>query len=76
MTGHPIEYDRIFYAWSICLLVTILGQTVGIVTGVVFNVEVHYFLLLLLYLMYQKKNLASNPVIITTLSIIIYSNNK
>ncbi|XP_050458546.1 ATP-binding cassette sub-family G member 4-like isoform X2 [Cataglyphis hispanica] len=40
VTGQPMESDRLFQAWSICVLITILGQTVGILTGSAFNTEV------------------------------------
>ncbi|XP_012537977.2 ATP-binding cassette sub-family G member 4 [Monomorium pharaonis] len=45
ITGQPMECDRILQAWSVCLLITILGQTVGILTGAVFNTEIGTFLI-------------------------------
>jgi len=42
MTGQPMEYERILKIWSICLLITILGQMSGIFAGVVFGTEVFY----------------------------------
>lgn len=35
-----MEYARILQMWSVSLLLTILGQTVGILTGVVFDTHV------------------------------------
>ncbi|XP_071634440.1 ATP-binding cassette sub-family G member 1-like isoform X2 [Temnothorax longispinosus] len=40
MTGQPMEYIRILQMWSVCLLITIIGQTVGILTGAAFGTEV------------------------------------
>ncbi|XP_029163946.1 ATP-binding cassette sub-family G member 4-like [Nylanderia fulva] len=45
MTGQPMECDRILRAWSIGVLITILGQTVGILTGAAFNTEIGVFLI-------------------------------
>ncbi|XP_011706833.1 PREDICTED: ATP-binding cassette sub-family G member 4-like, partial [Wasmannia auropunctata] len=45
MTGQPMEYDRILQAWGVCLLITILGQTVGILTGTAFGTELGIFLI-------------------------------
>ncbi|XP_039310784.1 ATP-binding cassette sub-family G member 4 [Solenopsis invicta] len=45
MTGQPMEYDRILETWSICVLITILGQTVGILTGTAFNTELGVFII-------------------------------
>lgn len=45
MTGQPIESDRVLQAWSICVLMTILGQTVGILTGSAFDTEIGIFLI-------------------------------
>jgi len=40
MTGQPMEYNRILQAWGVCLLITILGQTLGIFIGAAFGTEV------------------------------------
>lgn len=45
MTGQPMESNRILQTWSICVLTTILGQTVGILTGSAFNTEIGIFLI-------------------------------
>ncbi|XP_067212537.1 ATP-binding cassette sub-family G member 4 isoform X2 [Linepithema humile] len=45
MTGQPMEFNRVLQAWSICVLITIIGQTVGILTGVAFNTELGTFLI-------------------------------
>ncbi|XP_071557288.1 ATP-binding cassette sub-family G member 4-like isoform X3 [Temnothorax nylanderi] len=45
MTGQPMEYVRILQMWSVCLLITILGQTVGILTGAAFGTESGFFLI-------------------------------
>ncbi|KYN37497.1 ATP-binding cassette sub-family G member 1 [Trachymyrmex septentrionalis] len=45
MTGQPMEYDRILKTWIICLLITMLGQTVGIIAGTAFGTELGMFLL-------------------------------
>ncbi|XP_011705488.1 PREDICTED: ATP-binding cassette sub-family G member 4-like [Wasmannia auropunctata] len=45
MTGQPMEYDRILQSWGVCLLTTILGQTVGILIGTVFGTELGVFLI-------------------------------
>ncbi|XP_012525984.1 ATP-binding cassette sub-family G member 4 [Monomorium pharaonis] len=44
MTGQPMEYDRILQMWSICVLIVILGQTLGILAGTAFNAEMGLFL--------------------------------
>ncbi|KYQ53870.1 ATP-binding cassette sub-family G member 4 [Trachymyrmex zeteki] len=45
MTGQPMEYDRILQTWSICLFITMLGQTVGIIAGTAFGTELGMFLI-------------------------------
>ncbi|EZA54900.1 hypothetical protein DMN91_009472 [Ooceraea biroi] len=45
LTGQPMAVDRIFQAWSVCVLITILGQTVGILTGAAFNTQIGIFLI-------------------------------
>ncbi|XP_011269919.2 ATP-binding cassette sub-family G member 1 [Camponotus floridanus] len=45
MTGQLMESNRILQTWSICVLITILGQTVGILTGSAFNTEIGIFLI-------------------------------
>lgn len=45
MTGQPMEYARILQMWSVSLLLTILGQTVGILTGVVFDTHLGVFII-------------------------------
>ncbi|XP_018057830.1 PREDICTED: ATP-binding cassette sub-family G member 4-like [Atta colombica] len=45
MTGQPMEYDRFLQTWSVCLLITIIGQTFGILTGTAFGTELGIFLI-------------------------------
>lgn len=45
MTGQPMESDRVLQAWSVGVLITILGQTVGILTGAAFNTQIGVFLI-------------------------------
>ncbi|KYN29408.1 ATP-binding cassette sub-family G member 4 [Trachymyrmex cornetzi] len=45
MTGQPMEYDRFLQTWSVCLLITIIGQTFGILTGTAFDTELGIFLI-------------------------------
>ncbi|XP_018392592.1 PREDICTED: ATP-binding cassette sub-family G member 1-like [Cyphomyrmex costatus] len=45
MTGQPMEYERILQVWCVCLLITILGQTIGIFAGVVLGTELGMFLI-------------------------------
>ncbi|KAG5306219.1 ABCG4 protein, partial [Acromyrmex insinuator] len=45
MTGQPMEYDRFLQMWSVCLLVTIIGQTFGIFAGTAFGTELGTFLI-------------------------------
>ncbi|KAL6263484.1 hypothetical protein P5V15_006275 [Pogonomyrmex californicus] len=45
MTGQPMVYDRILQVWGVCVLMTILGQTIGILTGTVFGTEIGMFLI-------------------------------
>ena len=58
-----MEYERILKIWSICLLITILGQMSGIFAGVVFGTEV-FLLMYFFYLIFtllkelQRKNYA------------------
>lgn len=40
-----MEFDRILGVWGICLLLTILGQTVGMFVGTVFGAEIGVFLI-------------------------------
>ncbi|KYQ53872.1 ATP-binding cassette sub-family G member 1 [Trachymyrmex zeteki] len=41
ITGQPMEkYDRFLQMWGICLLITILGQTIGIFAGVICGTQV------------------------------------
>ncbi|XP_011688795.1 PREDICTED: ATP-binding cassette sub-family G member 4-like [Wasmannia auropunctata] len=44
MTGQPMEYNRILQTWSICFLITLLGQTVGILVGTAVDVQSGVFL--------------------------------
>lgn len=34
------KYDRFLQMWGICLLITILGQTIGIFAGVICGTQV------------------------------------
>ncbi|XP_018361256.1 PREDICTED: ATP-binding cassette sub-family G member 4-like isoform X1 [Trachymyrmex cornetzi] len=45
VTGQPMEYDRILRMWGICLLITILGQTIGVLAGIIFGTEIGMFLI-------------------------------
>ncbi|KYN02165.1 ATP-binding cassette sub-family G member 4, partial [Cyphomyrmex costatus] len=45
MTGQPMEYDRILKTWIICLLIMMVGQTVGILAGSAFGTEFGLFLI-------------------------------
>ncbi|KAG5320042.1 ABCG1 protein, partial [Acromyrmex heyeri] len=45
ITGQPMEYDRILRVWGICLLITMLGQTIGIFSGIMFGAELGIFLI-------------------------------
>ncbi|XP_018392567.1 PREDICTED: ATP-binding cassette sub-family G member 4-like [Cyphomyrmex costatus] len=45
LTGQPMEYNRFLQTWNICLLITILGQTVGILTGIAFGTQLGIFLI-------------------------------
>ncbi|XP_018338581.1 PREDICTED: ATP-binding cassette sub-family G member 4-like [Trachymyrmex septentrionalis] len=45
ITGQPMEYDRFLQTWSVCLLITIIGQTFGILTGTAFGTELGIFLI-------------------------------
>lgn len=45
MTGQPMEHERFFQIWAICVLMTILGQSTGILTGVAFNTDIGVFLI-------------------------------
>ncbi|XP_012064564.1 PREDICTED: ATP-binding cassette sub-family G member 4-like [Atta cephalotes] len=43
ITGQPMEYDRILRVWGISLLITIIGQTIGILSGTIFGTELGMF---------------------------------
>ncbi|KAG5340178.1 ABCG4 protein, partial [Acromyrmex heyeri] len=45
MTGQPMEYDRFLQMWSVCLLITIIGQTFGILIGTAFGNKLGTFLI-------------------------------
>ncbi|XP_076169712.1 ATP-binding cassette sub-family G member 4 isoform X2 [Ptiloglossa arizonensis] len=45
MTGQPIECNRFFCTWLICVLTTILGQSSGMLVGVAFNTHLGVFLI-------------------------------
>ncbi|XP_018305812.1 ATP-binding cassette sub-family G member 4 isoform X1 [Mycetomoellerius zeteki] len=46
ITGQPMEkYDRFLQMWGICLLITILGQTIGIFAGVICGTQLGIFLI-------------------------------
>lgn len=45
MTGQPMECQRFFQTWIICVLTTVLGQSSGILTGVMFNTQIGVFLI-------------------------------
>ncbi|XP_032665793.1 ATP-binding cassette sub-family G member 1-like [Odontomachus brunneus] len=45
LTGQPMEFHRILQVWSICVLITIIGQTYGVLAGAVFNTELGIFLI-------------------------------
>ncbi|OAD59624.1 ATP-binding cassette sub-family G member 1 [Eufriesea mexicana] len=45
MTGQPMEHNRFFRTWLICILTTILGQSSGMLIGVAFNTHLGTFLI-------------------------------
>ncbi|XP_011865696.1 PREDICTED: ATP-binding cassette sub-family G member 4-like, partial [Vollenhovia emeryi] len=45
MTGQPMEYVRILQMWSVCLLITILGQAIGVFVSVIVGRELGLFLI-------------------------------
>ncbi|XP_071557287.1 ATP-binding cassette sub-family G member 4-like isoform X2 [Temnothorax nylanderi] len=45
MTGQPMEYIRILQIWSVGLLITIIGQTAGILAGAAFGPKSGFFLI-------------------------------
>ncbi|XP_011866928.1 PREDICTED: ATP-binding cassette sub-family G member 4-like, partial [Vollenhovia emeryi] len=45
MTGQPMEYVRILQMWSVCLLITILGQAIGVFVSVIVGSELGLFLI-------------------------------
>ncbi|XP_029163792.1 ATP-binding cassette sub-family G member 4-like [Nylanderia fulva] len=44
LSGQPMESNRIFGVWIVGVLITILGQTIGILMGVAFTLEMATFL--------------------------------
>ncbi|KAI8422626.1 hypothetical protein MSG28_006407 [Choristoneura fumiferana] len=42
LTSQPMEIQRLSLAWAICVLITILAQTYGLVVGTAFSVKVRY----------------------------------
>lgn len=45
MTGQPMECNRFTQAWLVCVLLTILGQSVGIAVGAAFDTQLGTFLI-------------------------------
>ncbi|CAH4029320.1 unnamed protein product [Pieris brassicae] len=45
LTSQPLEVDRLGLAWLICILVTILAQTFGLVIGAACDVELGLFVI-------------------------------
>ncbi|KAG5321394.1 ABCG4 protein, partial [Pseudoatta argentina] len=45
ITGQLMEYDRILRVWGIFVLITMLGQTIGIFSGIMFGSELGIFLI-------------------------------
>ncbi|XP_077285125.1 ATP-binding cassette sub-family G member 1-like [Arctopsyche grandis] len=45
MSNQPMECFRLAMFWSICILFTIIAQIVGLITGVMFSVQIGVFLL-------------------------------
>ncbi|XP_076622323.1 ATP-binding cassette sub-family G member 4 isoform X2 [Colletes latitarsis] len=45
MTGQPMECDRLFRTWLICILTTMLGQSSGMLVGVAFDAHLGVFLI-------------------------------
>ncbi|XP_043482367.1 ATP-binding cassette sub-family G member 4-like [Leptopilina heterotoma] len=45
LTGQPCEVTRFVQSWIICVLFTILAQSMGIVTGAAFNTDIGMFLI-------------------------------
>jgi len=62
MTGQPMEYERILKIWSICLLITILGQMSGIFAGVVFGTEVFLLMYFFLFNIYTVKRVTKKKL--------------
>ncbi|XP_063531115.1 ATP-binding cassette sub-family G member 4-like isoform X2 [Cydia strobilella] len=44
LTSQPMEYHRLGLAWAICVLITILAQTFGLVVGTACDVKLGMFL--------------------------------
>lgn len=40
MTGQPMEFNRFLHTWLICILITILGQSSGMLVGAAFDTQV------------------------------------
>ncbi|XP_014486853.1 PREDICTED: ATP-binding cassette sub-family G member 4-like isoform X2 [Dinoponera quadriceps] len=45
MTGQPMDFHRVLPVWIICVLLTIIGQTVGILIGAAFKTDIGVFLI-------------------------------
>ncbi|XP_051175392.1 ATP-binding cassette sub-family G member 4-like [Leptopilina boulardi] len=45
LTGQPWEVTRFFQSWIICILLTIVAQSLGIATGAAFNTDIGMFLI-------------------------------
>ncbi|XP_043684734.1 ATP-binding cassette sub-family G member 1-like [Vespula pensylvanica] len=45
MTGQPMERNSLMQAWLVCILHTILGQSVGITVGAAFDTQIGTFLI-------------------------------
>ncbi|XP_071634445.1 ATP-binding cassette sub-family G member 1-like isoform X3 [Temnothorax longispinosus] len=45
MTGQPMEYIRILQMWSVCLLITIIGQTAGMLSGAALGTKLGFLLI-------------------------------
>ncbi|XP_047369573.1 ATP-binding cassette sub-family G member 4-like isoform X3 [Vespa velutina] len=45
MTGQPMERNSLSQAWIVCILHTIIGQSVGITVGAIFDTQIGIFLI-------------------------------
>lgn len=54
LTGQPIEMFRLCYFIVICILISLVAQSIGLLNGAVFNIQVKHFINIIVKSNFQK----------------------